>query len=45
MATIAFVARMVIVAWTSSVGTVAWEDGQPGFRVPDVDALHKAVMS
>jgi len=45
VATIAFVARMVIVAWTSSVGTVAWEDGQPGFRVPDVDALHKAVMS
>ncbi|CAA9963798.1 hypothetical protein PTMSG1_07157 [Pyrenophora teres f. maculata] len=45
VATIAFVARMVIVAWTCSVGTVAWEDGQPGFRVPDMDALHKAVMS
>ena len=45
VATIAFVARMVIVAWTCSVDTVAWEDGQPGFRVPDVDALHKAIMS
>ncbi|RMZ67193.1 g- beta wd-40 repeat-containing [Pyrenophora seminiperda CCB06] len=45
VATVAFVARMVIVAWTYSVNNVAWEDGEPGFRVPDVDALHKAVMS
>ncbi|KAI2484905.1 hypothetical protein Ptr902_03845 [Pyrenophora tritici-repentis] len=45
VATVAFVARMVVVAWTCSVGTVAWEDGQMGFRVPDVEALHKAVMS
>lgn len=37
--TIAFVARMVIVAWTWSVGVVAWEYGESGFRVPDMAAL------
>jgi hypothetical protein len=45
IATIAFVARMVIVAWTLSVGVVAWEDGEEGFKVPDLEALGKIVMS
>lgn len=36
---IAQVARMVLVAWTLSVGFVAWEYGESGFRVPDVAGL------
>ncbi len=36
---IAFVVRMVIVAWTLSVDTVAWDDGEEGFRVPDISSL------
>jgi hypothetical protein len=32
---IAFVARMVLVAWTVSVEGVAWEDGETGWRLPD----------
>ncbi|KAL6707107.1 hypothetical protein ACN47E_004859 [Coniothyrium glycines] len=32
--TLAFVARMVIVAWTSSVRQVAWEQGEAGVRLP-----------
>ncbi|KAF2688892.1 hypothetical protein K458DRAFT_440370 [Lentithecium fluviatile CBS 122367] len=35
--TIALVVRMVIVAWTLSVGTVAWEAGEEGFKVLDLD--------
>jgi CHASE3 domain sensor protein len=42
---IAFVARMVVVAWTLSVGVVAWEHGEEGFKVPDLEALGKLVMS
>ncbi|KAF2826330.1 hypothetical protein CC86DRAFT_382388 [Ophiobolus disseminans] len=42
---IATVARMVIVAWTLSVETVAWEDGEEGFRVPALEKLpEKMVM-
>lgn len=33
---VAQVARLVLVAWTLSVGTVAWEEGEEGFRVPDL---------
>jgi hypothetical protein len=36
---IATIARLVIVAWTLSVETVAWEDGEEGFRVPNVEDL------
>ncbi|KAJ4378974.1 hypothetical protein N0V86_005851 [Didymella sp. IMI 355093] len=36
---IAVVARLVIVAWTLSVGTVAWEAGEEGWRVPDMQRL------
>ncbi|PSN68236.1 hypothetical protein BS50DRAFT_633849 [Corynespora cassiicola Philippines] len=32
---IAMVARMIIVAWTLSVETVAWDDGEEGFRAAD----------
>jgi hypothetical protein len=39
IASIATVARLVIVAWTFSVETVAWEDGEEGFRVPELDKL------
>jgi len=41
---IATVARLILVAWTLSVGTVAWEDGEKGFRVPDVDALSENML-
>jgi len=44
VSTIAFVARMVVVAWTVSVGTVAWGEGESGFRVPDLEALGKMVL-
>ena len=37
--TIGFIARMVIVAWTLSVEPVAWEEGEQGFRVPDLATL------
>lgn len=37
--TIAFVARMVIVAWTLSVGHVAWEEGESGMRLPALNDL------
>ncbi|KAF2640594.1 hypothetical protein P280DRAFT_399744 [Massarina eburnea CBS 473.64] len=33
--TVALVVRLVIVAWTVSVGSVAWEEGEEGFRVMD----------
>ena len=33
--TIIMVARLVLVAWTLSVESVAWEDGETGFRVVD----------
>jgi hypothetical protein len=42
---IATVARLMIVAWTLSVEPVAWEDGEEGFRVPDLGKLpEKMVM-
>lgn len=37
--TVAFVARMVIVAWTLSVEKTVWEDGEMGFQIPDLNAL------
>ncbi|CAI9631296.1 unnamed protein product [Alternaria burnsii] len=43
--TVAFVARMVVVAWCVSVETVAWSDGEAGFRIPDVEAMSKFVMA
>ncbi|CAN9126961.1 unnamed protein product [Alternaria alternata] len=42
---VAFVARMVVVAWCVSVQTVAWSDGEAGFRIPDVEAMGKFVMA
>ncbi|RYN77182.1 hypothetical protein AA0120_g11553 [Alternaria tenuissima] len=42
---VAFVARMVVVAWCVSVETVAWSDGEAGFRIPDVEAMGKFVMA
>lgn len=36
---IATIARLALVAWTLSVDLVAWEDGETGFRVPDVESL------
>jgi hypothetical protein len=36
---IAMVARLVLVAWTLSVQVVAWEEGEEGWRVPDVEKL------
>jgi hypothetical protein len=38
------VARMIIVAWTLSVGCVAWEEGEEGFRVPDLDKLPEKMI-
>jgi hypothetical protein len=32
------VARLVLVAWTLSVEKVAWEEGEEGFRVVDLEA-------
>jgi hypothetical protein len=43
--TVAFVARMVVVAWCVSVQTVAWSEGEAGFRIPDVEAMGKFVMA
>jgi hypothetical protein len=34
---VAAVVRMVIVAWTLSVEAVAWEEGEQGFRIPNLD--------
>lgn len=42
--TIALVARMVIVAWTLSVETVAWESGESGFKVPDLQDLGEKIV-
>jgi hypothetical protein len=36
---IATTARLVIAAWTLSVDTVAWDDAEEGFRVPDANFL------
>ncbi|KAF1918045.1 hypothetical protein BDU57DRAFT_446127 [Ampelomyces quisqualis] len=36
---VATVARLIIVAWTLSVATVAWEDGEQGFRIPDLEKV------
>ncbi|KAJ4990617.1 hypothetical protein SVAN01_03848 [Stagonosporopsis vannaccii] len=41
---IATVARLILVAWTLSVGTVAWEEGEEGFRVPDVESLPESIL-
>lgn len=41
---VAFVARMILVAWTLSVGQVAWEQGEEGFRVPDMDKLPEKML-
>jgi hypothetical protein len=41
---IAVVARLVVVAWTLSVGSVAWEEGEEGFRVPDLEGLGRERM-
>ena len=37
-------ARLVVVAWTLSVGRVAWEEGEEGFRVPDLEGLGRERM-
>ncbi|KZM25173.1 hypothetical protein ST47_g3672 [Ascochyta rabiei] len=36
---IATVARLVLAAWTQSVETVAWDDDEAGFNVPDLNNL------
>ena len=36
---IAMVARLVLAAWTLNVQVVAWEEGEEGWRVPDVESL------
>lgn len=36
---VARVARLVVVAWTLSVGVVAWEVSQEGWRVPELEGL------
>ena len=41
---IAMVARFVIVAWTLSVETVAWDDGEEGFRIPVVEELPETMI-
>ncbi|EOA88415.1 uncharacterized protein SETTUDRAFT_129233 [Exserohilum turcica Et28A] len=45
VATVASVARMVLVAWTLSVGTVAWNDNEEGYRIPDLTGWDKMTMS
>ncbi|KAF2118769.1 hypothetical protein BDV96DRAFT_610713 [Lophiotrema nucula] len=37
--TIATVARLILVAWTLSVQTVAWEDGEEGIRLDGLESL------
>lgn len=41
---VASVARLVIVAWTMSVGAVAWEEGEEGWRVPNVNSLPAGML-
>jgi hypothetical protein len=44
---VGLVARMVLVAWTLSVGTVAWKEGEKGFAL-DLEAMEgwkKTIMS
>jgi hypothetical protein len=36
---VALVARLVLVAWTLSVDVVAWEEGEQGFRIPNMGDL------
>lgn len=42
--TIATVSRLVIVAWTLSVGIVAWKEGEEGFRVPEIKKLPEEML-
>jgi hypothetical protein len=41
---VAVVARLVIVAWTWSVESVAWAEGEEGFRVPDPATLPEKMI-
>lgn len=41
--TIVMVARLVLVAWTLSVESVAWEEGEAGFRVVDPARLPESM--
>jgi hypothetical protein len=41
---VAVVARLVIAAWTWSVESVAWEEGEEGFRVPDLAKMPKNMV-
>jgi hypothetical protein len=41
---VAIVARLIIVAWTLSVEAVAWEEGEQGFRIPDLDKLPDKIV-
>lgn len=41
---VAMVARLIIVAWTLSVEAVAWEEGDQGFRIPDLEKLPDKIV-
>ncbi|KAH3977028.1 hypothetical protein HBI25_143810 [Parastagonospora nodorum] len=41
---VALAARLVIAAWTLSVETVAWEEGEQGFRVLDTSKLPEQMV-
>lgn len=41
---IGFIARMVLVAWTLSVETVAWEEGEEGVRLVDPNSLPEKMV-
>ncbi|KAF2650133.1 hypothetical protein K491DRAFT_609442 [Lophiostoma macrostomum CBS 122681] len=44
--TVAFVARLILVAWTLSVEPVAWEEGEQGIKMLDLASLpEKMIMS
>jgi hypothetical protein len=41
---VALVARLIIAAWTLSVEVVAWDEGEQGFRVPDLSKLPEKMV-
>jgi hypothetical protein len=41
---VAVVARLVIAAWTWSVESVTWEEGEEGFKVPDLAKMPKDMV-
>jgi hypothetical protein len=42
--TVALVARLILAAWTLSVQPVAWEEGEQGVRMLDLESLPERMI-